>query len=89
MNRRLINILPFPFLLFLLLSGCAATAKETTDTKNFSDYAVTETITYDQDGKLHSVKRSYVPKPSFSSKVVENIIKSMLPLTDEVTGVSK
>jgi hypothetical protein len=79
--------LPCTFILFLLLSGCAATAKETATTKTLSDYAVTETITYDQDGKIHSVKRSYVPKPSFSSKVVENIIKSMLPLTDEAAGV--
>lgn len=82
-------IFPFTFILLLLLFGCAPTIKETADTKNFSDYAVTETITYDQNGKIHSVKRSYVPKPSFSSKVVENIIKSMLPLTDEVTGVTK
>jgi hypothetical protein len=89
MKGHLKNILPFTFFLFLFLSSCAATANETATTKSLRDYAVSETIIYDPDGKIHSVKRSYVPKPSFSSKVVENIIKSMLPLTDEVVGVTK
>jgi hypothetical protein len=89
MNRYFKYLFPFTFFIFLSVSGCAPTIKETADTKNFNDYAVSETIIYDQEGKIHSVKRSYLPKPSFSSKVVENIIKSMIPLTDEVLGTSK
>jgi uncharacterized lipoprotein len=72
-------------LCLVFLAGCGATMRQTATTKNFKDYAYEIKTVTSPDG-TKTVTEKFVPRPTLTGTMFNNLIKSMLPLAEDVAG---